>query len=111
MDSTCSGFSMVSIGDGEQVSAEVAIDDAMKDVQEGLNNIHASIRLILMADERGDNFEETKEEYDRQYALIDEVTVLLKDLKKICKQIQPRKPRATTTKKKDEQKEDGFKVG
>lgn len=103
-DSMVSGFSMVSIG-GEDVSAEKAIDESIADIQSGLNETHSGLRIMLMSDERGDSFEETKEDYDRLYSHIKELQELIKDLHKIVKQVQPRPPKKT---KKDEQKDQPF---
>ena len=105
-DSIVSGFSMVSVG-GETVSCEVAIDDSCKDMQTSLNEIHSYLRLMLMADERGDSYEESLEDYTKLYELIDEGMSLFKDLKSLVKQIQPKKPRAATQKAKKEVPLDG----
>ena len=94
LSSTVSGFSTVSI-DGEAVSCEKAVDESILDMQGGLNNIHVGVRNMLMADERGDDYNDTLEEYTKLYSLLDELIVLTKDLKKIVKQVQPKKPRKT----------------
>ena len=55
MDSTVSGFSMVSIsGQSEEISAEKAVDEGFKTMQTTLNEIHSYLRRVLMADNRGD---------------------------------------------------------
>jgi hypothetical protein len=106
MDSVVSGFSQISVG-GETISCEKAIDDSCKDIQTTVNELHSYLRLMLMADERGDSYEESLDDYTKLYELIAEGVALLKDLKSIVKQIQPKKPRAATQKAKKEVPLDG----
>ena len=99
LDSVCSNFSMVSVG-GDEMTCEEAIDESIKATQQGLNNLHISMRNMLTWDERGLSYDETKDDYDKLYALIAELMDLIKTAKSIVKQVQPRKPRQTTTKTK-----------
>ena len=96
MGSTISSFSMVSVG-GEELSAEVALDESCKDIQQGVNEIHSIARQMLMGDERDDTFEELNPLYEQLIGLIKEGVMLLKDLGKICKQIVP--PKSKVAKK------------
>ena len=98
IDSTVSGFSMVSIG-GENVSAERALDESCKDIQTAVNELHNLARMMLMADERSDTYEEMNPLYEQINGLVKEGCTLLKDLSKICKQIVPPKPKAVKSKK------------
>jgi hypothetical protein len=101
MDSTVSGFSMVSINGAEEVSAEVAVDDSCAMLQTSFNNIHQGLRLMLMADERDESYEDSLEAYTKMYELIAEGVSLMKELKSLVKQVQPKKPRAAKTAKKE----------
>lgn len=100
MDSTVSGFSMISVG-GEEVSAEKAVDDSCADLQTSFNNIHQGLRMMLMADERDMDYADTLEDYTMLYSLIDEGVSLMRELKKLVKQVQPPKPRTAKTVKKE----------
>ena len=67
----------------------------------GLNETHSGLRIMLMADQRDESYEDSLEDYTRLYGHIDELLSLIKDLKKIVKQVQPkapRKPKKTTDK-------------
>lgn len=99
LESVCSNFSIVSLANGEEVSAEQALDEGCKDIQTAINEIHSFARQLLMGDERDDNYEEMIPLFKQLDENISEGIVLLKDLKKICKQLIPKKPRAATKKK------------
>jgi hypothetical protein len=99
MDSTVSGFSTISLATGEEVSAEVAIDESCKSMQTTLNEIHSYLRLMLMSDQRDDSYEDSLEDYTKLYGQIAEGMLLFKDLKSLVKQVQPKKARAATKKK------------
>ena len=92
--SICSSYSDVSFG-GEIVSADVAIDQAFKDLQEGVNETHVTMRNMLTSDERGEEYEVLKEQFDGLAANVKEAIVLLKEVTKIAKQIVPPKPKNT----------------
>ena len=94
MNSTVSGFSMISVGGEENVSADQAIDESLKKIQSGLNELHQGARLLLMSDERDDTWEEMDPTYTQIVAGTKEVISLMKELASICKQMMPPKPRS-----------------
>lgn len=99
IDSCVSGFSIVSLANGEEVSAEQALDESCKDIQSAVNEIHSFARRLLMSDERDDTHEEMAPLYKGLEENISEGIALLKDLKKICKQLIPKPPRKPNVKK------------
>lgn len=85
---------------GETVSAEKAIDESIKDLQDGLNSIHNMARRLLMADIRGDSYQDMFPLYKILFELVKEDVTLLKDFQKIIKQLLPTpKPRDFDEKK------------
>lgn len=101
MNSVMSGFSQISVN-GEEVSADVAVDQGILDIQQGLNNAQYSINLLIMRDYRDEDnsYDETLPDYEKVYTALDELVALVKDLKKITRQVQPRKARKTAAQKK-----------
>ena len=93
LDSLASSFSMVSFG-GEEVSADVAVDQSMGDTQKSINNIHVGIRNMLTSDERGEDYEVLKGQYDEIDGLVKIAIELMRDIRAIAKQLVPPKPRA-----------------
>lgn len=94
ISSVCSSFSTVSFN-GEEMTADKAIDESMKDIQKSVNNAHVVVRNMLTSDERGEEYEIMKEQYDQVDELVKEGIALWKDLKAIAKQLLPPKPRAS----------------
>ena len=101
ISSVCSTFSMVSIN-GEECSADVAVDDTMKRLQTSVNNIHCGLREMLQLDERGEDYSIMKEKHDAIDALCREGRELWKDAVALSKQLVPPRPRAKTTKKAEQ---------
>ncbi len=95
ISSLASGFSAISFRGNEEVSAEVAVDESIKSIQDGLNGCQVRLRMLLMADERGDSYSEMEPLYNEIMDLLKEFTELTKEIKSICKQIMPAKPKAT----------------
>lgn len=93
MSSMCSSYSNITLGNGEEVSFDKAIDDSMVDLQSGINEIHVIARNLLTMDERGEDYEVVKPAFDNLDNLIKEAVACLKDLTKICKQVIPKKPK------------------
>lgn len=96
MSSMCSSFSQVSFN-GESVPADQAIDESMKSIQTGLNNTHVLVRNMLTSDERDEGYEVIKPMYDELASFIDEGVSLLRELKKIGKQMVPKPPKGAST--------------
>lgn len=94
LDSVCSSFSQVSFN-GETVSADQAIDESMKDIQTGTNQAHVAVRNMLTSDERGEDYEVMKAQFDEIDGIVKEAIELWKNLRAIAKQLVPPKPRAT----------------
>ena len=101
INSVCSSFSMVSIN-GQEMDAEQAVDQSMKELQEGLNNVHVQLRRLLMCDERGDPYQEVKPRCVKADDCIKDVVDIAKDIKGLIKQLCPKKPKGWTA--NDEQK-------
>jgi hypothetical protein len=100
LDSVCSSFSQVSFN-GEEVSAEVAVDESIKQIQQGLNNLQVGMRELLMLDERDESYEVIQPKYEEIEALVKDGVSLWKDMLAIARQLRVPKPRAT---KKESQK-------
>ena len=91
-DSIVSGFSMISLN-GEEMSAEAALDAACRDIQTTVNELHSYARQLLMADERGDTREEIMPLFTNVSDLLKDGVDLFKEFKAICKQMLPPAPR------------------
>jgi hypothetical protein len=99
MSSTCSTFSQISFRGDQEVDAEHAVDESIKSIQDGLNNIQVGLRNMLMSDERGDDYDLMKGMFDEIDTLVKEGVVLMKEVRGISKQLMPPKPRAIVAKK------------
>jgi len=96
MSSMCSSYSNITLGNGEEVSFDKAIDDSMIDLQTGINEIHVIARNLLTMDERDEDYDVIKPAFDNLDTLVKEACICLKDLTKICKQVIPKKPKSST---------------
>ena len=94
ISSVCSSFSQVSFN-GEEVSADQAIDESMKDIQNGTNQAHVAVRNMLTSDERGESYDIMKAQFDEIDGIVKEAIALWKSLRSIAKQLVPPKPRTT----------------
>ncbi len=92
LESTCSEFSIVSIG-GEEVTCEKAVDDGIVDLQQALNNIQSGLREIIMLDFHGEGYEIINPKYVEIEGLIKEGGSIMKDLLSIARQLKPKKPK------------------
>lgn len=90
--SCASQFSSVSFR-GEMQSAEEAVDESIKDLQDGLNGCQSLLRQMLMADGRGDSYEEMEPMYNDICDLFKEFITLTKEMKGLAKQLLPPKPK------------------
>ena len=100
ISSVCSSFSEVSFR-GEEISAEQAVDESIRDIQNGLNQANVLMRNLLTCDERGESWEVMFPMYTDIDELIKEAIVLFRELRGLAKQITPPKPRASKTAKKE----------
>ena len=91
MSSMCSSYSNITLGNGEEVGFDVAIDNSMKDLQDGINEIHVIARNLLTMDERGEGREVILPAFTEMDGLVKEACALLRELGKICKQVVPKK--------------------
>ena len=94
MSSMCSTYSMLSIN-GQEISADKAVDESLRDIQQSVNDVHCLVRNMLTADERGEDWEIMKPMYDEVDDNVKEALALWKDLKMIAKQLLPPKPRVS----------------
>jgi hypothetical protein len=99
MSSTCSTFSQISFRGDHEVDAEQAIDESIKSIQDGLNNIQVGLRCMLMADSRDDSFADMEPLFSEIETLVKEGIGLMKEVRAVGKQLMPPKPRATVAKK------------
>lgn len=97
IESLASNFSDVSFR-GDLVSAEQAVDESIKDLQNGLNGVQCGMREMLVADERGEEYSIMKAKYDEIDELLKEGISLFKEMKGLAKQLVPPKPKASTKK-------------
>lgn len=93
IESTISNFSMISIAGGEEISADQALDDSCADIQKAINLIHSYARQVLMCDERGDDYSDVQPLYKTLCENVDEGISLLRELKRLVKQLVPPAPR------------------
>jgi hypothetical protein len=99
ISSTCSTFSQISFRGDQEVDAEQAIDESIKSIQAGLNNIQVGLRCMLMADSREDSYEDMLPMFCEIEGLVKEGVVLMKEVRMVGKQLMPPKPRAIAPKK------------
>ena len=98
VSSMCSSFSMVSLANGEEVSADQALDESLREIQQATNNVHGMVRCMLTSDERGEDYIILKEQFDEVDSCVKDAVLLWKDLKMIAKQLVPPRPRASKKK-------------
>ena len=101
LDSMCSSFSTVSFN-GEEISADKAVDESLRDIQQATNDVHCLVRNMLTSDERSEGWEVMKPMYDEIDENVQEALSLWKELRNIAKQLLPPKPRASKASKKTE---------
>jgi hypothetical protein len=92
--SICSSMSNVTVSAfGEEMPLEEAVDAIFKDIQEHLNELHVQIRLLCMAEEHNESYEDAFEYYHHITEHIKEGQGLFKELPKVMKQILPKRPK------------------
>lgn len=78
---------------GEQVDAEKCVDESIKNIQNGLNQINVNMRNMLMACERDDSYEEMFQDFDSINSIVKDFKELCKDITSISKQLIGKKPK------------------
>jgi len=92
ISSTCSQFSQISFRGEEEVDAERAVDQSVKDIQTGLNQINVCLRNLLMCDERDDDYTGCITHANMIFEMCKDGKDLYKDIIGITKQLLPKKP-------------------
>ena len=99
LDSVCSNMSDMSVSYcGEEMDAEKFVDQAFRELQEAINNLHCATRNLMMSEERNDSYEEAKKIYDEVEATVKEGISVFKEIAKTNKSFLPKKPKAATIK-------------
>ena len=94
-DSVCSEMSEMSVSYcGEEITAEAFADQAFKELQEALNNLHCATRNLMMSEERNDSYEERKKIYDEEDATVKEGISVFREIAKTNKQFVGKPPKA-----------------
>lgn len=101
ISSKASGLSEVSVSlYGEEMLLEDAVDSIFKDLQTHINLIHCELRQLCMSEDRGDDYDESKEYLDNIQDHVKGGVKVLKDLVPVCKQLMPTKPKGWIDPKK-----------
>ena len=82
----------IMMGDTE-INAGEYLDETFKSIQSHINDLHAQARMMLMADDRNEDYEECLEYYKAIVHHVKEACIVFKDLPKAVKQLMPPKPR------------------
>ena len=94
LDSVCSNMPEMSVSyTGVEMTAEQFADQAFKELQEALNNLHCATRNLMMSEERADTFQEAKTIYDEIEATVKEGVSVFKEILKTNKSFLPPKPK------------------
>jgi len=90
--STMSEMSIVSYT-GIEMDANDYVDKAFKDIQDAVNNCHCAVRNLIQSDDRGDTYEEAKQQFDEIAEVSKEGAQIFKEIVKTAKQLLPPKPK------------------
>jgi len=94
MVSQCStAFTTLTFHGEEDIDAEGAIDESIKQIQTGLNQINVNMRNMLMSSERGDTYSEMYQDFDSTNEIVKDFKDLCADIKSINKQLMVKKPK------------------
>jgi hypothetical protein len=78
---------------GEEMDAEKFVDQAFKELQEAINNLHCATRNLMMSEERNDSYEEAKKIYDEIQETVKIGIDVFKEIMKTNKSFLPKKPK------------------
>ena len=78
---------------GESVDAEKAVDSAISQIQQGLNEVNVQMRNMLAGDEREDEYEDIIPYANNINTIAREFKDLIKEILSITKQLTPKKPK------------------